>query len=193
MTAASVRIPAWATRASSSSNSPFHDRLLVSMRREQAQPIDPRRERRECRQDSADECPVRLGDERDRSLVGQQADDLTDREPLVAATRDGRPFPKLQDLGEILCPIVADEHLQKYRSDLAPGCREPPNRLGGEDSSRRAIRTRCTTRRPQCRKPMRGHDLLVSGHCPNCEKALTSLLLPAREQAHHRGRAERLR
>ncbi len=32
---------------------------------------------------------------------------------------------------------------------------------------------------PQCRKPVRGQDLLVSGHCPNCNKALSSLLLPA--------------
>jgi rubrerythrin len=33
---------------------------------------------------------------------------------------------------------------------------------------------------PQCRKPLRGSDLLVSGHCPNCDKALTSLLVPTR-------------
>ena len=26
---------------------------------------------------------------------------------------------------------------------------------------------------------MRGTDLLVSGRCPNCDKALTTLLLPA--------------
>ncbi len=35
---------------------------------------------------------------------------------------------------------------------------------------------------PRCRKPVRGDDLLVRGHCPNpnCRTALTSLLLPAR-------------
>jgi hypothetical protein len=33
---------------------------------------------------------------------------------------------------------------------------------------------------PGCRKPLRGSDLLVSGHCPHCEKALTSLLVPTR-------------
>lgn len=32
---------------------------------------------------------------------------------------------------------------------------------------------------PQCRKPVRGCDLLVAGRCPNCDKALSSLLLPA--------------
>ena len=34
---------------------------------------------------------------------------------------------------------------------------------------------------PRCRQPVRGADLLVSGHCPNpnCRTALTSLLLPA--------------
>jgi rubrerythrin len=32
---------------------------------------------------------------------------------------------------------------------------------------------------PQCRKPLRGCDLLVAGRCPNCGKALSSLLLPA--------------
>jgi hypothetical protein len=32
---------------------------------------------------------------------------------------------------------------------------------------------------PQCRAPVRGCDLLVAGRCPNCGKALTSLLLPA--------------
>lgn len=31
---------------------------------------------------------------------------------------------------------------------------------------------------PQCRKPLRGSDLLVSGHCPNCERAITTLLTP---------------
>jgi hypothetical protein len=32
---------------------------------------------------------------------------------------------------------------------------------------------------PRCREPVRGSDLLVAGRCPNCGKALTSLLLPA--------------
>jgi hypothetical protein len=32
---------------------------------------------------------------------------------------------------------------------------------------------------PRCREPVRGSDLLVSGHCPNCSQALTSLLTPA--------------
>ncbi len=34
---------------------------------------------------------------------------------------------------------------------------------------------------PRCREPVRGFDLLVSGHCPNsnCNTALTSLLTPA--------------
>jgi len=34
---------------------------------------------------------------------------------------------------------------------------------------------------PRCREPVRGDDLLVSGHCPNpnCRRALSSLLLPA--------------
>ena len=31
---------------------------------------------------------------------------------------------------------------------------------------------------PQCREPVRGTDLLVSGHCPKCSKALTALLSP---------------
>jgi hypothetical protein len=31
---------------------------------------------------------------------------------------------------------------------------------------------------PQCRKPVCGSDLLVSGHCPNCARAITALLLP---------------
>lgn len=31
---------------------------------------------------------------------------------------------------------------------------------------------------PQCRKPLRGSDLLVSGHCPGCERAITTLLTP---------------
>jgi hypothetical protein len=31
---------------------------------------------------------------------------------------------------------------------------------------------------PQCRQPVRGSDLLVSGHCPNCSKAITTLLSP---------------
>ncbi|MEK6274369.1 MAG: hypothetical protein AABM30_03440 [Actinomycetota bacterium] len=29
---------------------------------------------------------------------------------------------------------------------------------------------------PRCRKPVRGCDLLVSGHCPHCSKPLSSLL-----------------
>ena len=35
---------------------------------------------------------------------------------------------------------------------------------------------------PQCRQPVNGYDLLVSGHCPNpsCTKELTSLLTPTR-------------
>ena len=33
---------------------------------------------------------------------------------------------------------------------------------------------------PRCRKPVHGSDLLVSGRCPHCNKALTSLLLPTR-------------
>jgi NADH pyrophosphatase NudC (nudix superfamily) len=33
---------------------------------------------------------------------------------------------------------------------------------------------------PGCGKPLRGSDLLVSGHCPHCEKTLTSLLVPTR-------------
>jgi len=32
---------------------------------------------------------------------------------------------------------------------------------------------------PQCGKPVRGSDLLVSGHCPNCGRAITSLLSPS--------------
>ena len=32
---------------------------------------------------------------------------------------------------------------------------------------------------PRCRKPVRGSDLLVSGRCPHCRTALTSLLTPA--------------
>jgi hypothetical protein len=31
---------------------------------------------------------------------------------------------------------------------------------------------------PQCRKPLRGYDLLVSGHCASCKRALTTLLTP---------------
>lgn len=31
---------------------------------------------------------------------------------------------------------------------------------------------------PQCQKPLRGYDLLVSGHCPNCARPITALLLP---------------
>jgi hypothetical protein len=33
---------------------------------------------------------------------------------------------------------------------------------------------------PQCRAPLRGVDLLVSGRCPGCANALTSLLVPTR-------------
>jgi hypothetical protein len=33
---------------------------------------------------------------------------------------------------------------------------------------------------PQCHQPLRGSDLLVSGHCRNCDNALTSLLVPTR-------------
>ena len=32
---------------------------------------------------------------------------------------------------------------------------------------------------PRCREPVRGSDLLVSGRCPECGKALTKLLRPA--------------
>ncbi len=32
---------------------------------------------------------------------------------------------------------------------------------------------------PTCRQPVSGSDLLVSGRCPNCGKALTSLLTPS--------------
>lgn len=31
---------------------------------------------------------------------------------------------------------------------------------------------------PQCRQPLRGLDLLASGHCPNCDRPLTALLVP---------------
>jgi hypothetical protein len=33
---------------------------------------------------------------------------------------------------------------------------------------------------PGCRTPLLGSDVLVSGRCPNCDKALTSLLVPTR-------------
>jgi hypothetical protein len=33
---------------------------------------------------------------------------------------------------------------------------------------------------PQCRQPVRGSELLVDGHCSNCDKALTQLLVPTR-------------
>jgi len=33
---------------------------------------------------------------------------------------------------------------------------------------------------PRCRTPVRGCDLFVSGRCPNCDNALTSLLVPTR-------------
>jgi hypothetical protein len=32
---------------------------------------------------------------------------------------------------------------------------------------------------PQCRKPLRGSDLFVSGHCPHCKRAITTLLTPS--------------
>jgi hypothetical protein len=32
---------------------------------------------------------------------------------------------------------------------------------------------------PQCSHPLRGSDFLVSGHCPNCERAITTLLSPS--------------
>jgi hypothetical protein len=31
---------------------------------------------------------------------------------------------------------------------------------------------------PQCSKRLRGYDLLVTGHCPNCTRAITTLLTP---------------
>ena len=31
---------------------------------------------------------------------------------------------------------------------------------------------------PQCRTPVRGSDLLVRGHCPNCNRPITALLIP---------------
>jgi len=31
---------------------------------------------------------------------------------------------------------------------------------------------------PQCSHPLRGYDLLVAGHCPNCGRAITTLLTP---------------
>lgn len=31
---------------------------------------------------------------------------------------------------------------------------------------------------PQCRKPLRGSDFFVSGHCPHCKGAITTLLTP---------------
>src|SRR5712691_906228 len=31
---------------------------------------------------------------------------------------------------------------------------------------------------PQCRQALRGYDLFVSGHCPNCNRAITALLTP---------------
>ena len=31
---------------------------------------------------------------------------------------------------------------------------------------------------PQCRQRLRGYDLLVTGHCPNCNRAITTLLTP---------------
>ena len=33
---------------------------------------------------------------------------------------------------------------------------------------------------PSCGTSLRGSDLLVSGHCPTCEHALSSLLVPTR-------------
>jgi len=39
----------------------------------------------------------------------------------------------------------------------------------------RQVLARC----PRCRKPLRGSDLLVSGRCPHCGKAVTELLAPA--------------
>jgi hypothetical protein len=31
---------------------------------------------------------------------------------------------------------------------------------------------------PQCRQSLRGYDLFVSGHCPHCNRAITTLLTP---------------
>jgi hypothetical protein len=89
---------------------PLRDHLLVSALGAQAQPIDPSGERRECRQHRAVEPSVGVGDEHDRSLVTQQADRLFDGDSAAPGFGDGRLFPELEDLRQVLGSVVADEH-----------------------------------------------------------------------------------
>jgi hypothetical protein len=52
---------------------------------------------------------------------------------------------------------------------------------GARRSTRRlhsVIEESLATSCPQCRQRLRGDDLLVSGHCPNCERPITTLLTP---------------
>jgi hypothetical protein len=95
---------------------PLRDRLLVSVLGAQAQPIDPGGERRECRQQRADEPSVHVGDEHDCPLVIQQADRLFDSESAAAGFGDRRLFPELQDLRQVLGSVVADEHRRSIDS-----------------------------------------------------------------------------
>jgi hypothetical protein len=45
-----------------------------------------------------------------------QADRLFDSKSPAAGIGDGRLFPKLEDLSEVLGSVVADQHLHQYRS-----------------------------------------------------------------------------
>ena len=74
--------------------------------------------------------------------------------------------------------------LEQTRARLAEAERRLQAAREREQTSARAQRALAERARhqlascPQCRQPVRGFDLLVSGHCPNCNKAISALLTP---------------
>ena len=99
-----------------------------------------------------------------------------------------------------LAPIAEEQSVREREGKLAAATSELTERRArlkqaelGLQAAREREKTTARTHRafaararhelapcPQCRKPLRGFDLLISGHCPHCDKPLTSLLVPTR-------------
>ena len=88
--------------------------------------------------------------------------------------------------GKDLEAALAASARELERSEARRAAAERQLAAAGEQEERTQGTLRALTERarqelgqcPQCRKPVRGSDYLVSGRCPHCGKALTALLTP---------------
>jgi len=102
----------------------------------------------------------------------------------LVASRDERSFAKLEgelsrSQGELAATRVRVRELEGAL-EAARAREEHAARTYAAFAARaRQVLARC----PRCGKPLRGSDLLVSGRCPHCDRAVTELLAPAPRSA----------